>query len=301
MVMDLPMLAEDQTGLEVIAAFGAPSAGWTGGIVYRSTDASKWTQMTTVAEGAINGVAKTALTAPLNSPWVWDEVNTVRVVMSQGTPSSADELDVLNGDNVALLGGEIMQWRDATLVSARVYDLSGLLRGRRGTEDQVGTHKVGELFVVLDPYALSSVGMLSTMLGNTVFFKGPTIGGSFDAGDSASLKFTCRCLRCFAPVGISGARAESGDLIITWIRRTRWYGEWLDQVDVPLFEVAEAYSIDILSGSTVKRTLTASSPSVLYSAATQVADFGSAQGAVSVAVYQINAVVGRGIAAKGVV
>ena len=257
--------------------------------------------MTTVAEGAINGVAKTALPAPVNSPWVWDEVNTVRVVMSQGTPSSADELDVLNGENVALLGGEIIQWRDATLVSARVYDLSGLLRGRRGTEDQVGSHKVGEVFVVLDPYALSSVGMLSTMLGQTVYFKGPTIGGSFDAGDSASLRFDCRCLRCFAPVGITGARAESGDLTISWIRRTRWYGEWLDQVDVPLFEAAEAYSVDILDGSVVKRTLTASSPSVLYSGAAQVADFGAVQNAVTVEIYQINAVVGRGIPAKGIV
>ena len=63
---------------------------------------------------------------------------------------------------------------------------------------------------------------------------------------------------------------------------------------MPLFEASENYEIDILSGTTVKRTLTAITPSVIYPAAEQMVDFGAAQSALTVAVYQLNAVVGRG-------
>jgi len=45
---------------------------------------------------------------------------------------------------------------------------------------------------------------------------------------------------------------------------------------------------------TVKRTLTTTSPTVTYSAAQQVTDFGAAQSSVTVRVYQLSAVVGRG-------
>jgi hypothetical protein len=67
----------------------------------------------------------------------------------------------------------------------------------------------------------------------------------------------------FAPVQVKGARDGSGNLTITWKRRTRWYGEWQDGTDVPLFEASENYEIDILSGTTVKRTITATTPSRL--------------------------------------
>src|SRR6266403_1466511 len=73
----------------------------------------------------------------------FDEGNTVDVTILSGqTLSSAAELSVLNGTNVALLGNEIFQFKNAPLVSGTTYRLSGLLRGRFGTEGF--THSVGE-------------------------------------------------------------------------------------------------------------------------------------------------------------
>ena len=46
--------------------------------------------------------------------------------------------------------------------------------------------------------------------------------------------------------------------------------------------------------SAIQRTMTATAPSAVYTAAQQVSDFGSAQSAVSVRVYQTNARFGRG-------
>jgi hypothetical protein len=48
------------------------------------------------------------------------------------------------------------------------------------------------------------------------------------------------------------------------------------------------------------RTLATSIPQVLYTAADEIADFGSPQPSLSVAVYQLSATVGRGIAARAV-
>jgi hypothetical protein len=77
-----------------------------------------------------------------------DHVNTVRVTLDD--PS--DELTsctleaMLGGANACWIGGEdgedgeILQFMTATLIGAGVYDLSGLLRGRLGTEYAVDVH-----------------------------------------------------------------------------------------------------------------------------------------------------------------
>jgi hypothetical protein len=93
----------------------------------------------------------------------------------------------------------------------------------------------------------------------------------------------------------------SGDLTISWIRRTRTGGDNWEIPEVPIGEDAETYEIDILDSGDVKRTLTATSPSAIYSSADQITDFGSIQSAVSVKVYQTNTLFGRGAPRAAVV
>ena len=81
------------------------------------------------------------------------------------------------------------------------------------------------------------------------------------------------------------------------MRRARLDAPWLDGTDaVPLCEDCEGYDLDILdSGGSVRRSFAGlTSPSAIYSAAQQTADFGAVQSAVRVRVFQISAVVGRG-------
>ena len=49
-----------------------------------------------------------------------------------------------------------------------------------------------------------------------------------------------------------------------------------------------------MNGANVVRTIATTTPTASYSAAQQVADFGSAQSSVSVRVHQLSASVGRG-------
>ena len=70
---------------------------------------------------------------------------------------------------------------------------------------------------------------------------------------------------------------------------------------MPLSEESERYEVDVLNGAVVRRTILATAPNVTYSAAQQVADFGSAQASVSLKVYQVSALYGRGTARAAVV
>jgi hypothetical protein len=129
---------------------------------------------------------------------------------------------------------------------------------------------------------------------------GPVSIGS-DPSLPSAIAFTneAASLKPYAPVHISGNRNGAADLTITWLRRTRFSGEWRDLVDVPLNEASEAYEVDVLDGAgQIVRTLSSTSPSVIYSAANQSTDFGAPQGAVDLAVYQISAAVGRGFAGR---
>jgi hypothetical protein len=64
-----------------------------------------------------------------------------------------------------------------------------------------------------------------------------------------------------------------------------------------LGETTESYEMDIYSSSaytTVKRTLSSTTPTLTYTSANQTTDFGANQGTLYVKVYQISANVGRG-------
>ena len=92
----------------------------------------------------------------------------------------------------------------------------------------------------------------------------------------------------------------SGDLTISWIRRSRALAadSW-EAVEVPLAEDAEAYEVDIMDGATRKRTLQVATPSALYTAAQQTADWGAPLGpgaALAIRIVQLSQTYGRGAA-----
>jgi hypothetical protein len=152
----------------------------------------------------------------------------------------------------------------------------------------------GARFVLLDA-APTLVDMSQDEIGLAYTWRcGPA---NRDIGHASYLEtthvFTGVGLRPLSPAHVRGLRS-AGDLAISWIRRTRLGGDSWDAAEVPLGEETERYEVDILDGPTVKRTLTATSPTVTYTAAQQTTDFGSPQSSVSCRVFQISPVHGRG-------
>ena len=296
--MDVPLLqaSDDQPGVYV-AATGL--AGWKGASILRSSDGATYTSIGALALPAMGGIATSVLAT--GSSFYMDNANTVNVQVTQGSLSSCSWIDLTNGANVALLGGEIIQFQTATLIGSGLYTLRNLLRGRRGTESAIATHVLGENFVLLQAGAVEFLPDQLSTRNKTYDFRALTAGQTLGNAQDYVFTYGMKTLCPFAPATLQGTRSNgtTGDLTISWKRRARLNAEWVDYIDVPLDEPQELYEVDIMNGATLVRTFTGlTSPSVIYSAGLQTADWGgSIPSSFAVTIYQVSARYGNGNAA----
>jgi hypothetical protein len=105
-----------------------------------------------------------------------------------------------------------------------------------------------------------------------------------------------RAFQPLAPVHLKAVRDTSG-VRFSWRARKRGLAGVTFAARPDFGEASEAYELEILSGASVVRTLSATSPATLYAASDETLDFGSAQSSFDVRLYQISAAVGRGLPA----
>lgn len=296
--IDAPPLPVDTIQNQGLLRIGVAADGpnWQGAAIYRSDDGGEdggntFNPLAGLDGAATFGAIITDLAHGLSE--TWDRFSEVEVLLSSGSLASVSELALLNGANAALIGEELVQFQNATLIAERTYRLSRLLRGRQGTEWAMGLHAPGDRFVLLSP-ALYTTTIANNLIGRELYYKAVSVGNSPSTTGEIPFTYTGKCLKPFAPVHVTASRDGSSNLTIGWQRRSRVDAEWRDGVDIPLGEESERYEVEILDGVTVKRTLSATGPTVAYSAANQVTDFGAPQSSVSVRIYQLSAVVGRG-------
>ncbi len=315
MALDAPILfnAQDDTGFT--AAFNGRGNRWRGATVMRAVGVGSPLTFETIGNVGIPALMADADTTLAAGPTdVWDYVNTVTVTMINDTDTltSATEADVLTlGANLAWLGGldgydgEYFHFTTATPASpAGTYVLSGLLRGRFGTELNVGLHTSGERLVMCDDRdALYRLDEGPAAWGVARTFRTESLPGGEEVADKVFTN-TGVGKSPLAPVDLRGTRNGSNDdVLISWVRRTRRETGNIAAA-VPLGEDTEAYEIDIHapgSPATVLRTLTASSPSVNYTAAMLAADGFSPGNFIPVTIYQMSGIYGRGFPAEGLV
>ena len=185
------------------------------------------------------------------------------------------------------------------MIEEHRYELSSLLRGRFNTESFVDSHSAGERFILLD-VTLSRQTTALVNQGLTKHYKPVSIGDTLGNTQSQQFRWNAECLKPYSPVHIAGSRDGAGNLTISWVRRARINGQLRDHLDVALDEATEAYEVDILDGSQIVRTISASNVTCDYVAADH-SDFGSVQQSVTVRVYQLSALVGRGRKGESVV
>jgi hypothetical protein len=298
--LDLPLLRGDENPANgYVAALQQP---WPGGIaIYSSPELSGYRLKAIAPSAATLGATLTSLSAGPRGRW--DRANVLRVSLGYGTLTSASLLQVLAGANAAAIqtpGGdwEVLQFTTAKLVAPLTYDLSGFLRGQAGTDAALmAAIPAGSSFVLLNS-AITAVDLTASETRLPLNWRyGPSSRGIGDGTYGASPHaFTAVGLRPLAPVRVKSQRAASGDLTLTWIRRTRIGGDSWDQVEVPLSEESERYEIDVLSGATVLRTLSVATPTATYAAADQLADFGLLPASITLRLAQVSSTYGRGTA-----
>ena len=303
-LLDLPMLtdSEDQAGLYV-AVSGATDQ-WTLGALYESVDGTTYTLNSTITDQAAIGTCTTTL-----GNWaggnIFDDTNTVTVnVGAVQQLASYSRSEVLTGAAPAyVVGSEIIYALTATLVSTGIYTLSGLLRGRRGTDWASTGHVAAERFVELT-IAGDGIRWLpldAVDLGSLRYYKAVSAGQLLSAVTPETITPGGITLKPYSPVDARVNR-EAADHVITWKRRTRLSTRLVGSLPIynPLGEATEAYEVDIFAssgaataGTPVLRTITASAQSCTYTSAQRATD-GTGSTVVHMRVYQMSAAVGRG-------
>lgn len=272
-LLDLPLLrdADDTGGLTSRVYFlmaGTGQLGWPGAVLYRSADGARFEAVGQARFEAAYGAALDAL-GDTQRPFATDETNTLRVVMTTGAEKleSVTQGEMLNGANAAVLGNEVIQFRDVAQNPDGSFTLSGLLRGRRGTELFTDGHQAGEPFLLLDVRSVETLRLDLAQVGASRLYKAVGLGQPFDEVQAVSRVLTGADLKPYAPVHLSAVPNAQDDVVISWVRRTRLGGEWRDGAGaVPLAEESEAYEVDVLDtpGGAVVRTLTSTVPTVTY-------------------------------------
>jgi hypothetical protein len=184
------------------------------------------------------------------------------------------------------------------LTGERTYQLSRLLRGELGSEPAIGAPlPAGAPFVLLDRHIVPATHGLD-MVGRRMRFR--VVAANRDHGDPSAVEIELRpgtrAFQPLAPVHLA-ARRDTDGVHFSWRARKRGLAGVSFAARADLGEAAEVYELEILSGSSVVRTLSATAPSTLYAASDETLDFGSAQSSFDVRLYQISAAVGRGLPA----
>lgn len=242
-LLDIPLVKDDDLEGFYVAMAGEVSPSWRGAALFKSSDGgATYTQIARSTTPDVMGTCSNTLGDFLGGD-IFDEINSLTVVIGPGggTLTGSNELGVLNGANKALSGNEIIQYRDATLIDVDTYILTGLLRGRRGTEWAIGTHGPDERFIVLP----TSINIASTELNVARLYKAVTIGRTLASAPAVSFSNSGSAVRPYSVVQVGGGFDGAGNCTVNWTRRTRIGGDWVGYGDVPLSEESELYTVEI--------------------------------------------------------
>jgi hypothetical protein len=300
-LLDIPMLRESDNDPGFYIAASGYSDLWPGAAILRSSDGGiSYATVASINVAATMGNVAIAL-GDYVGPMGYDSVNQITVTLFRtATLQSCTDAELLAGANAFALGSpttgyEIIQFKNASLVTGNTYLLSELLRGRRGTEHEMDGHTTYETFVLLEPSRMRRIGIDDPAIGIETHMKAVTFGQIAANAGAQTFTNTAAGLKPYSGVD-AHASGFGGDVIISWTRRGRTYNDWRDGIELPLGDVSESYSIDIYDGVTLKRTLTSITPTVTYTTANQTTDFGGtiSPGDADAHIYQLSAIVGRG-------
>lgn len=254
-----------------------------------------------------------------------DKINTVIVNFDAAIGNETlSDTDWLAGVNQILIGAigrwELVFFRDVTNNGDGTYTLGHLLRGVRGSEAHCGDHQPSDSCVLVDlsdtsasvelpiwfaPYAATTIDEPVSLPVDTSFYIAPysaAIDNQFhqsyvDNGQKVTLDGGP--IKPWAPVNVTGVYSGS-DIVIAWDRRDRAGTDLHDLDDtVPSTDVFpdtfNHFEVDVWSGAVLKRTLTATTETVTYTASEITADGFTSPISLHLTVYQISPLVGRGL------
>ena len=167
------------------------------------------------------------------------------------------------GLNRLIVGTEILQFAQVENLGERTWRLSGLLRGRAGTEPAATiAHPVGTPIALLDDRLTS---LDATQLSSDPTSRIAAIGRGDQTPVFATLQNAGVSRRPLTPVHPRLRVNSAEDWHICWTRRARGQWLWEDRVEVPLVEEQEAYLVGFGSVTAPFATWQVAAPEITFS------------------------------------
>lgn len=156
----------------------------------------------------------------------------VRLVEPGALLLSCDDQALGMGANIAMAGNEMLQFGRAEPLGAGRYRLSRLVRGLFGTEWAIGSHVVGEPFLLLGQ-GERPIDLDPAMRGATI---SATPMGLADRGAPAIAMHIAggEAMRAMAPAHVAARRTGDGGAAVTWVPRDRAWRAWADGEAPPI-------------------------------------------------------------------
>lgn len=288
-----PISSSDITPRLVMITHGYNKSGWPGAAVYQSVDGGvSYNQSHVSSKSPTFGSVALATPAPTDYH-VWDTTTTITVVVKQGTLISKSELAVMNGENWCMIGTEVIGFANATLTAPNTYQLSKLLRGRAGTEVNIGDHQTNELFFIIDDQ-LTYWNYPNTDIGKPTKFKTITVGSDLSKVSAVDVQPYALNARPWAVAQPKAVKSGS-DWVISWIERPRGDNQMRDYTEISHDPDFGGFAIAIFDSlDNIVRTITTVSNTTTYTAAQQTTDFGSVQPTLKASIVQMSTIVGGG-------
>lgn len=223
----------------VFAAASATNSAWRGAALFAVQGSALVDLGSSGARRAVMG----RLTGPLGaSPALLLEPSAeafVELVAEDLDLADTDIAGLAAGNNRMMIGGELVQFLRAAPLGSGQWRLSGLLRGRGGTEPAAAAgHPADQTVVLVDDGLVTLDPLLVPPLASSQI-------AALGTGDAdpvvATLANPGLSRRPPCPVHPRTIRETDGAETYSWTRRARGQWRWEDSVEVPLIEEREAY------------------------------------------------------------
>lgn len=247
-LLDIPIF--DDRGLEAGAYAVAESSvsNWKNGNLYRSLDfGNSYQELDSIYAPSACGITNEALRTPRRTD-VIDYASELTVTLSNANLDyqlfSSTDLAFLNGEVLALIGNEIVAFKNAILIEPLVYKLSEFIRGMFNTETEINNHQAGERFILLKGNVSATNIFFPMDMGQTGVFKLQSSGETIELVPPYSFTYEGALYRLFDPFDLKHSYNSDG-LIVEWKKRTTIKNFYQGSFDLQFFTLSEIKKLDI--------------------------------------------------------
>ena len=236
-----PDNSSDNQNPLIFAAAGARSSGWRGASLF----VEQGETLANIGVAARDRAVFGSLTAELGpSECKQIESNAkieVEIVGEDHILSSTDFTGLAMGSNKLLVGNEVVQFLQAQSTGVSTWRLTGLARGRAGTEDSAQhTHLVGTPVVLIDDRLTPlDTSLIPASPGTRI----AALGLADDEPVFTELANVGLSQKPMMPVWPRAVEAGDGSISFCWSRRARGQLLWHASNEVPLVEELERYLV----------------------------------------------------------